>query len=38
VGRRRRRAEPFVDGGPAQRAVSLALALVLAASVALIWT
>jgi threonine/homoserine/homoserine lactone efflux protein len=28
----------FVDGGPAQRAVSLALALVLAASVALIWT
>ena len=27
-----------VDGGPAQRAVSLALALVLAASVALIWT
>jgi threonine/homoserine/homoserine lactone efflux protein len=28
----------LVDGGPAQRAVSLALALVLAASVALIWT
>jgi len=27
----------IVDGGPAQRAVSLALALVLAASVALIW-
>jgi threonine/homoserine/homoserine lactone efflux protein len=28
----------LVDGGPAQRAVSLALALVLAASVALLWT
>jgi threonine/homoserine/homoserine lactone efflux protein len=28
----------LVDGGPAQRAVSLVLALVLAASVALIWT